>query len=981
MGSALSPVHRIPTDRELVGRASELEAIGHALRYVAAGESWSVALVGEPGIGKTALLDAACELSEVAGLTVLRGRGTEFESEVPLGMFVDALDTALATDRDLLSHLGRDRLEELARVFPSLSSGAHMETPGLRVERFRLYLAVRHALEELVGQGPLVLALDDAHWADPASVELLAYLLRHSVAGPLLFLFTYRPHQTPELLLHATAAATREGRASTLELDPLTPEEADELLDDRLDGSARSAIYEQTGGNPFYLTELARLDDVDAYLLSEGPQLDAADPGRVPPSVRAAMAHEVNAVSPDARALLEAAAVVGEPFELELAAGVARLDEAIAIEALNELGNEDLIRATDTPGRYAFRHPILRRAVYESAETGFTLSAHRRAAELLEQWGASPVARAGHVERSARMGDLEAIAVLTAAADQAALTAPLNAARWLAGALRLLPADAPPCRRLELLIPLATALGTSGQVEEARARLAEALPLLPVDEVVLKARLVGAMARLDHMAGRHGGARELLQRALTEVGEGPSAGSTALKLELAMDHWLADDWEQTVAIAEQTRADARVLDDALSYATATGLEAVGRGYLGQLERAAALADEAAGIVDGLPDSELAARVEALVIISHAEFGGIERAADSARHANRGIAISRATGQDSWYVMLQSERCVANLLLGRLAEASEAADLALESGRLGHFQPQIWALTLRCWVDLLKGDLSRAIAHGEEATAIVERTGTGLFNWVAYACLAMAMVDAGQPTRARDLILDHAGGPDLELVERGWLAHWYETLTLAALGAGDVDAARDWADRCQAAAEAFPTPGRLAEARYARAALALYRGQGAQAVELSVAAAEGFTAADWPIDTARARILAARGLRSLGQRTRAIPLLRRSYAELDACGARGYRDEAARELQLLGDRPPPKRGLGAAQRVSFERLSPREREVAELVARGMTNRQVADKLFVSPKTVESHMTRILDKAGVPNRAALAAAVERWHSERR
>jgi ATP/maltotriose-dependent transcriptional regulator MalT len=452
---------------------------------------------------------------------------------------------------------------------------------------------------------------------------------------------------------------------------------------------------------------------------------------------------------------------------------------------------------------------------------------------------------AHHIESSANVGDLEAVDLLTSAAEEAALRAPETAARWLSGALRVLPADAPAEQRLERLIPLATALGTSGRVEESRARLAEASELLSPDDVVLKARVVGAMARLDHMTGRHGGARELLEQALAGVDK-PSAGSTALRLELTLDHWFADEWNETVTLAKAAAADAKSVRDSLSYATAVGLEAVGRSYLGELEHATALADEAAGIIDRLPDNELAVRIEALVVLSHAEFGGIERAFDSARHSDRGIAVSRATGQDSWYALLMSERCVANLLLGRLAEAREAADRALDSARLGHYQPQIWALLLRCWVDVLAGDVAQGIAHGEEAVAIVERTDTGLFNWLAYGCLAVALIHAGEPARARDLILENAGGPELDLVERGWLPHWYENLTLAELGAGDLDAARHWAERSQAAADAFPTPGRLGEAAYARAALELAAGRPGAAVPLALSATDGFTAAEWPI---------------------------------------------------------------------------------------------------------------------------------------
>jgi DNA-binding CsgD family transcriptional regulator len=321
--------------------------------------------------------------------------------------------------------------------------------------------------------------------------------------------------------------------------------------------------------------------------------------------------------------------------------------------------------------------------------------------------------------------------------------------------------------------------------------------------------------------------------------------------------------------------------------------------------------------------------------------------------------------------------VANLLLGRLAEAGEAADAALESARLGHPQTQIWALTVHCWVDVLKGDLARAVAMGEEATAIVERAGAGLFSWVAYACLAMALLDAGEPARARDLILRHAGGADLDLVDRGWRTHWYTTLALAELELGKVDAARHWADRAEAAAEAFPARGRVGQARYARAAVELRDGGLRHAAELALGAAEDLTTAGFPIEAARARILAGQALGELGDSSCAIEVLRSAHAALSACGARGYRDEAARELRRLGEKPRRTHGPGGG---GLDALTQREREVAELVARGMSNRDIGEALSVSTKTVESHMTRILAKAGVPSRAGLAAAVHRWRRER-
>jgi DNA-binding NarL/FixJ family response regulator len=150
-------------------------------------------------------------------------------------------------------------------------------------------------------------------------------------------------------------------------------------------------------------------------------------------------------------------------------------------------------------------------------------------------------------------------------------------------------------------------------------------------------------------------------------------------------------------------------------------------------------------------------------------------------------------------------------------------------------------------------------------------------------------------------------------------------------------------------------------------------------ELALQASEGFAAAERSIDAARARALAGQALGKIDDHDGATRLLQRARAELDACGARGYRDEASRELRRLGERAPRLDRRGARQNVGPEVLSAREREVADLVARGMTNRQIAEELFVSPKTIESHLSHIFEKAGVPSRAAVAATVERWRRE--
>jgi hypothetical protein len=193
------------------------------------------------------------------------------------------------------------------------------------------------------------------------------------------------------------------------------------------------------------------------------------------------LSEEVGLLSPPARLVLEGAAVAGDPFEPELAAAAAATSESEAIAALDELLQLDLIRATDVPRRFRFRHPLVRRAVYEATAVGSRLGAHQRCAEALAMRGATASALAHHVERSAREGDVGAAAVLRRAGEEAVRLAPASAAHWFGEALRLLPATAPAEERIELLFARARALTAVGRFDDSRSALLHALAIVPDD--------------------------------------------------------------------------------------------------------------------------------------------------------------------------------------------------------------------------------------------------------------------------------------------------------------------------------------------------------------------------------------------------------------------------------------------------------------------------------------------------------------------
>ncbi len=396
----------------LIGRADELDSVERLLDELDRGSPGAIEVTGEPGIGKTRLLRELAARAEVRGHLVLGGSASELEHDLPFTTCVDALDEYLrGLDPERLAALDDQVRAELAQVFPSLWALADDRQVALQHERYRSHRAVRDLLERLAERRPLVLVLDDVQWADSASVELLGALLRRPPASPVLMAVGVRQHEMPERLSGALERAHREGVLNRMELGALSPAEARAFLDEALEATEAAALYEESGGNPFYLQQLARAFDRATGAVPASVELSLAI--GVPSAVAAALAEELALLSEPARLVVEGAAVAGDPFELELAAVAAGTSEDSTMEAIDELLQLDLIRQTDVPRRFRFRHPLVRRAVYESAPAGWRLGAHERCAEALAARGAAVAARAHHVERSARQGDVGAVAVFS----------------------------------------------------------------------------------------------------------------------------------------------------------------------------------------------------------------------------------------------------------------------------------------------------------------------------------------------------------------------------------------------------------------------------------------------------------------------------------------------------------------------------------------------------------------------------------------
>jgi DNA-binding NarL/FixJ family response regulator len=960
------------TAATLVGREVELEHLEAALDALTAGGPAYVTLEGEPGIGKTRLLGELRARAEQRGHVVLSGAAAEFEREMPFSVWVDALD-AYVVSQDFAEHESWDEelAAELGQVLPSLAR-ANGAPAAVADERYRAHRAVSRLLCLVADAQPLVLVLDDLHWSDGASLELIAALARREPKAPVLLALGFRPGHAAQRLGPALTGP----RVRRLELRQLSEAQATRLLEGK-DAKAAAAIYRHGGGNPFYLEQLGRAGDGEAL----GEALDGdADLAGVPAAVVGAIAGELESLSVGSRALLDAAAVAGEPFEPDLAAAIGELPEGEALIALDDLLERDLVRPTQVPRRFMFRHPLVRRAVYETSRGGWRLAAHARAAEALAARGADATERAHHVEQSASQGDDQDIQVLLDAGEAAASRAPSAAARWFAAALRVL-ASGDTERQVSVRVDLASAQRSGGELEGCRATLLEAMELLPPESVVRRIELTTLCAAVEHWQGHHDDAHRRLERAWDDVPDRSTPAAAALQIELAVDGLYRLDFEQTLTMGRGALETARAIGDRPLLAAAASALALGEAAAGDIGSARTHRDEALQLAERLSDLELAPRLEALYYLGWAE-NYLERYDEAIAHVERGITIARATGEGRLLVPMMLVKPYSFEMVGRMTEAVELCETAVEATRLsGNPHYLFWALFELGFAHYFSGNLEAAIVAGEESARVGGRLMGGTMpsagggpGWL----LAAARFEAGEVERSRDEIRA-LGSDDLEHkipVERCF--DW-ETLALVELAVGELETAEDYAKRAENNAAQLGLQLPAALAARTRAAVLLAQGEPVEAARLAEKSAKGAASVGARLQAAYSRGVLGRALAAAGERERAIEALREAEKELDECGSVRVRDEMRRELRKLGARAEV-RGPASAEDSGLGSLSKRELEIVELITDRLTNPQIAEKLFLSKKTIESHIRNVFVKLGASSRVEVARIVERDRLER-
>ncbi|MFF9149100.1 AAA family ATPase [Streptomyces sp. NPDC014861] len=951
--------------RGLRGREAELAELRTLVASVArSGGGALVLLRGEAGIGKSTLLTEAVALAEGAGYSTGIGRADELHHLVPLSSLAGCL-------------LGGSR--------PLLKADAFADPARRHDQRIRLVERLAGMIEARAAEAPVLIALDDVQWADPLSRFALRQLPGRLRSSPVLWLLTGRTGPTAAGEEILAAARSRLPVAQFL-LRPLSPSAISRLADDVLGQDVDERIrglLEGTGGNPFLAVELLqglRSEGHRGGASGQGAEQCGALPGRGPEAGTGLVpggrrtAPEVGHISPsvpsglvsgvrdrigslghDTLGLLRMGAVLGRRFAFVDAAALCGRPPAALVTALDEALRAGLL---DEDGELlVFRHDLLRQAVYADIPASARNALHRAAAHRLVASGHRPIDVASHVLLGAEPGDEEAVALLRRAADDVLPVTPGLAADLMTRALELVrPSEA---ARFDVGEQAIVCLIRAGREREALTTCDGLLAAQPPLAVFgrLQATLGAALWSLDL-------AEELCRRAeaALAVGGMPPEVSARLSALRALALSRGRDLGAARAVGEEALAAAIAAGDRPAHVQA--LSALGEIALNAGDGAAASARfTALSVVDGSFRPE--------EVVAHQHMDRFDRAAELLRRA----AAEAGSHRQAMLLWAQGQQ---HLGRGRLDDA-EAHFVTMEDLEDAVRTPvqQVNSRVIRAWTALLRGDRAGA---GEQLVAARERLAVkpNPGNRAAVCFLEALVADHDGDARSAVAALRRLQefGPFMR-----WrlLRTWVGAAVRMALAAGDRALAEDLA--AQAAAHAERNP----EVPTATGSAALTAGLISGAVGPLEQAVSLLMAGPRPLVLASARTDLGRALVTAGRTAEAVVVL---SAARDAFAAAGAHAAAADVLRLLDDAAggpgtgaEDRPGHGAGRRggvrdrpvQGWEALTVSERKVARLIAGGHTNRSAAEALFVSPHTVNTHLTSAFRKLDVRSRVQLTHVV--------
>ncbi len=973
----------MPTGAPLVGRADELRRFTEVLQGVLVHRRPAVVLVtGQAGMGKSRFLQEAVTVARGRGVLALHGTAGPLQRDLSYAPLVEALRPLLRGT----GPSGRARIEalveglsDLGRLFDGLPLVPPPPLADLGLERTRLFEAVTRLLDRAAAERPVAVVVDDLHWADPASLGLLHYAVRGLAGRPVLFLLAFREAEADAPLRDLTAALRCGDGATEIPLRPLDGVSVDALaratLGGAVPGGLVAVLAQRTGGVPLFVgAVITRLVEEGTLFRSGGRWVlgpDTAD--AVPAAVRSLLGARIERLPGPARAALDALAVCGGRAPVDVLAAV--VDEAAMSTGLDVLSSWGLAdqELTDRGVGHRLTHPML-------AEVGLELLS----AAARRRWHAA----AARAWQQVAPEDLGTIAL------------------HVCGAGNELGAE----YALDVLLRASGEALSRRAGEEAVAAAAAALPVaaaLGRDE--LRGPLLERLAQGEELAGRLAQARVAWRAAAEAVDPGGAeeAGvERARRLHrAALTGWDLGRFEE--ALRDLDEADAAlagllpgavhvsVLETRARLALRRGDAAAQRRYAAALAAiVAATGSPRARVVAGMIDLQLAgvegrlrdamegmprvlAQAGALgdpVVSSAAHrlaslvtlMGGDVVAAR--RHAEGGVRLARSTGVPTLEVMHLVDRGYAGLLAGRWDEALDDLARAFElAERTGLSRGATISLTMEAMVLAQRGRLDEAARRAADAADRLGASPTPEPHVLVLVELAKAQIALAQGQYGR--AAEHARRG----AEQGFTrVPALFVLARAGEAAGDRDAARSAATELAGVDPAAPYP--RAVTGWVEGRLRGDPDAVASAVAALAALGVRYEAAVARLD--RAELLAGS---AAGPGTPAAAEAAAEAAaalcELDHLGAGPQADRARQLLRSLGRRTP---GPSAGPQ-DTGRLTRREEEVARLVAAGLSNAEIAGRLFISQRTVTTHLQHVYARLGLRSRAALTRYVDRELAE--
>jgi class 3 adenylate cyclase/tetratricopeptide (TPR) repeat protein len=875
----------------LIRRDDELGVLEDALLAARRGESRFVVLAGEAGIGKTRLSRELAREAADLGCAVLSGGASDAEVALPYLPFVEAIGNYLdEQDLDRLREALGPALGELGQLFPALAGDRLPEPsrdPGQA--KLRLFESIVSLLSLPARDRTVLLLIEDVHWADASTRELLDYLARRLTELPSLIVVTYR---TDELhrrhpFLPTLQGWRRSGVAEVLELEPLSEDGIGEMLaailgPDEVDGELHELMLERTEGNPFVLEEMLR-EVVESSSSGNGVDRSAVARTPLPESVRHAILLRVQRLGEERSAVLEAAAALGRTFDHTMLLEVSGQPDTTVHDALEAATGQQLIEEDPAhPGRYSWRHALTQEAIYAEIVTPRRQAIHSRAADVLaDSEGTRAVDLANHLLGAARFA--EAVPICLRSADDA---------------------------------EHALAFG------EAVSILERVLPYVP--DGLENARVLCRIGNDHHRNGEPATAIGYLSSGIDVMEEGGEELEAAhYRLVLGRCHWESRrpdaaraEYERALSVLEAAGPSA---DLAMAHQRLAGLHAFQLDYRGCLEsaqRAVEIAEQAGA------DYE---RVWALGFLALGYVDGVEQ--------ERGLALMDASfleAREKGYSQIASNVAWntiwtrTHMMLPGLEEWLERLESLPFYASYGHRSGDPLC---RCYVASARGDLEAALAQGEAAARRHERLGFAKMEWRARIHMAQILGELGRGdlgmetlppvstrTELQDITYDAASRirvaqslarPEAalevaeEIVEHAeGLSTFRETLALAA----EVLAAagrQDEVERLAAAARAHPTDAGAAYLDLIEGLLALMRGDhedAAASFDVLVDAAED---ARYRLVALRGRTLRARAWAAAGRSEEAAAELRAVVEEADRINARLIAREVREAAEELG----------------------------------------------------------------------------------